>query len=519
MPLYIFIHVIAIVEFCSADVTDIIIHDPSKLEIFWTIEIPPYATLALTLPDSATLLNITDADGELKYLKNNNKISVTASANPEIRVRYMSSFEKKAYLSYSAKFPTELVRIWVPSHMTLIYLKESYNLRVSNSWKIYTVNNSNITFTVALNKANYILSQRITVEGDKTRDLTLHILLASSTDTQTVKETIFYPIGKVVEKNGYLYGEFKIDKLKGKRILEVTQKITAYTTKKSLGISPDNALNLTGYWEMTTDMEKKAEELGSPDLIFDWIGEYMTYAITDKRMGAIYAYQTGKGDCNEYSDLYIAMCRYLSLPTVLIEGITLGSGHAWAAIYRGGRWQTMDPLWDIFGFTPSSHVLLSYSKDDRGVSNLKISFYGDRPAITHSMDLKIEFQEYKIDKIILPALKSSNTTEIFDNENILIKNNRTDSIKELFTKGIIFSDEQEKLPPGQNEGFIPEKIDAQKYIGRDYFKKEFEIDIDYRGSEIDIQQIPIEITETELAAATGILILLLIIVIYTITKG
>lgn len=69
--------------------------------------------------------------------------------------------------------------------------------------------------------------------------------------------------------------------------------------------------------------------------------------------GALAALQAGKGDCSEFADLFVAICRASRLPAVVCEGYTLDAGllrranphHNWASVFVENRgWVSFDPL-------------------------------------------------------------------------------------------------------------------------------------------------------------------------------
>lgn len=69
--------------------------------------------------------------------------------------------------------------------------------------------------------------------------------------------------------------------------------------------------------------------------------------------GAVAALQAGKGDCTEFADLFVAICRASRLPAVVCEGFTIDAGllrraephHNWASVFVEDRgWVRFDPL-------------------------------------------------------------------------------------------------------------------------------------------------------------------------------
>jgi transglutaminase-like putative cysteine protease len=66
---------------------------------------------------------------------------------------------------------------------------------------------------------------------------------------------------------------------------------------------------------------------------------------------ALDANRTAKGDCTEHSILYVGLARAVGIPARVAVGIAYwppGDGfgwHAWAEIFVGGAWMSVDPTW------------------------------------------------------------------------------------------------------------------------------------------------------------------------------
>lgn len=67
---------------------------------------------------------------------------------------------------------------------------------------------------------------------------------------------------------------------------------------------------------------------------------------------ALEAYNSGRGDCTEHSVLFVAMARALGIPARVAVGVAYwppGDGfgwHAWAEVFLGNQWYTVDPTWN-----------------------------------------------------------------------------------------------------------------------------------------------------------------------------
>lgn len=66
----------------------------------------------------------------------------------------------------------------------------------------------------------------------------------------------------------------------------------------------------------------------------------------------------GYGDCTEHSQLFVALARAAGIPAREVSGLVyLGDserrfgGHTWAEVVIDGRWQMVDPMWDLLQIT------------------------------------------------------------------------------------------------------------------------------------------------------------------------
>lgn len=86
--------------------------------------------------------------------------------------------------------------------------------------------------------------------------------------------------------------------------------------------------------------------------VFRWVASrvrYSGYAAQDR--GALYALQHKKGDCTEYMDLFVALCRANGIPSRRIGGYLCPQNavlkardyHNWGEFYGNGIWQIADP--------------------------------------------------------------------------------------------------------------------------------------------------------------------------------
>ncbi|MEW5801615.1 MAG: transglutaminase domain-containing protein [bacterium] len=101
--------------------------------------------------------------------------------------------------------------------------------------------------------------------------------------------------------------------------------------------------------------------------IFHWITEnikYMGYVKNNR--GALYAFRNRQGDCTEFMNLFIALCRANTIPArgiggyVCPESSTLKAGeyHNWAEFFEDGLWKIADPQKKALRTNQSAYVAM-----------------------------------------------------------------------------------------------------------------------------------------------------------------
>jgi transglutaminase-like putative cysteine protease len=97
---------------------------------------------------------------------------------------------------------------------------------------------------------------------------------------------------------------------------------------------------------------KARSELETARNLYKWVSEHIQYAgFLRNRRGALQTLRTRKGDCTEFADLFIALCRANGIPCRGVAGyvaksnavLTPNGFHNWAEFYAKGRWYICDP--------------------------------------------------------------------------------------------------------------------------------------------------------------------------------
>ena len=142
--------------------------------------------------------------------------------------------------------------------------------------------------------------------------------------------------------------------------------------------------------------------------IYDYVLDNMQYSILGRKdWGAVKADQFGKGDCTEYSDLFVALCRARDIPARVASGYTVGFGskstrHNWAEVYlQNFGWVPFDPsTGDVknaiirgtaFSNLRPVYIYLSHIRNDNVLGNYNFgayTYWGDRIKFKDSIEFK-----------------------------------------------------------------------------------------------------------------------------------
>ncbi|OWZ84958.1 stalk domain-containing protein [Natranaerobius trueperi] len=187
--------------------------------------------------------------------------------------------------------------------------------------------------------------------------------------------------------------------------------------------------------------------------IFDWVKDYLEY-VPPGNVGALEAYETGKGVCADYSDLFVALARAEGIPARRLSGYYIsgpedGQYHAWAEFYvEGYGWVPVEPTFeawysDYFGEIPdTSHIFMSYGVVRHEFSsNLSFSETFDIERVSlGEMDFKQEdlFELLKEHELSEPETENSdenqddendNPNNSYENENVITTKVGSDTLK------------------------------------------------------------------------------------------
>jgi|GEM_PF-1892457 len=93
---------------------------------------------------------------------------------------------------------------------------------------------------------------------------------------------------------------------------------------------------------------------GQAKAVYRWLGQNLAYDVarltdpTPARYTTLAILARGKGVCQDYANVFAAMCRSLGIPTRIVTGVAPLSGgepHAWNEFWDGQRWVSVDATW------------------------------------------------------------------------------------------------------------------------------------------------------------------------------
>ncbi len=139
--------------------------------------------------------------------------------------------------------------------------------------------------------------------------------------------------------------------------------------KEYLTIPSHEARTLTNFAQRVLE-STPANGAEAARRIGQFIFTYMTYdrSYTGKTVGSLDIIEQRRGVCEQYAQLYVALCRAAGIPAIKISGYAYDTEqgwqeHAWALVHINGSWTAMDPTWGLFqGTLPTSHI--AFHTDD-----------------------------------------------------------------------------------------------------------------------------------------------------------
>lgn len=221
---------------------------------------------------------------------------------------------------------------------------------------------------------------------------------------------------QVYSANGNRYAEFLIMNPSRKETIVMNANITIYrndynssrnNNADSTETSTDKYLKSEKYIECDDPLiSQKARELqGYSDEetlqnIYNFVFNHVRYhGYILQPLGARAALLLKRGDCTEFSDLFVALCRASGLPARSVSGFTIDWNntpcHNWTEVYLPDKgWVAFDPTpgnYQQFHKLKNRYIYLSRVKNDNQLNGYEIYYYyyqGDKAEIRHSLKVR-----------------------------------------------------------------------------------------------------------------------------------
>jgi hypothetical protein len=171
-----------------------------------------------------------------------------------------------------------------------------------------------------------------------------------------------YPHTLLTDDSGNQVLHFTFENLapNGSRVVTIKANLLISDTANRIPSGPwPQDLNPQKYIESDHPaINRLAHQLQAPDVsktiekIFRWVAGNVRYSgYAGKDRGALYALEHKEGDCTEYADLFVALCRANGIAARPIGGyvcpqsgvLKAGDYHNWGEYYEDSTWKLADP--------------------------------------------------------------------------------------------------------------------------------------------------------------------------------
>jgi transglutaminase-like putative cysteine protease len=295
----------------------------------------------------------------------------------------------------------------------------------NSAGQLSQVQNSPRNSGIQNNIVEFDLSYNFSIPGNTHRVSLLVVLPETLPDRQKIHEIKCSrkPL-RIFKKDGNRYAEFVF--MNPERRIDIEISVTAelfrydfITASRNNDKNPVQEADLIEYLKEESCIEKDDEKIketaksieGKNDLeivqgIYDYVLDNMEYVLHGKQaFGAVKALRLKKGDCSEYADLFVALCRSRNIPARVVTGYTVKSDtktskHNWVEVYlQKYGWVPFDPssgdrangFFRDLGFRRMEpvYIYFSYTRNDAILRNFHFcsySYWGDRVRLNDSIE-------------------------------------------------------------------------------------------------------------------------------------
>ncbi len=272
------------------------------------------------------------------------------------------------------------------------------------------------------------LSYDLSMPGETSRVNFVVILPETIPGRQNILSIRYSPKPtRVFNKNGNRYAEFVLIKPDRQEKVEINIKaeLLRYdllTAREQGGKDHYEDTGLKDFLKHEKNIEKDHTEIqqiaesinGQTQIdivknIYNYVIDNLKYTTHNgKDWSAVKALQWKKGDCTEYSDLFVALCRAKKIPARFAAGYTvrfdnISPKHNWAEVFlQDYGWVPFDPSWgDVKNFILRDrafsrmrpvYMYLTHIRNDEVINNYQFAgykYWGDRAKVRDSIEFKI----------------------------------------------------------------------------------------------------------------------------------
>lgn len=220
------------------------------------------------------------------------------------------------------------------------------------------------------------------------------------------------PPNRLFSQDGNSYAEFLISSPKAKTEITISVKLTLYQSDYNIlskFLHPTND-SLSSYLQSEKYIEcddpeiirqarklTHKQQLKTVENIYNFVINSIQYTgFSLETSGASKTLQQRQGDCTEFADLFVALCRADSIPARTIVGHTTNfkntPDHSWAEVYfKEIGWIPFDPTpgnYQQFKKLQNRYIYLSAIRNEKALDNYQIYafwFWGKKPQVEHTL--------------------------------------------------------------------------------------------------------------------------------------
>lgn len=289
---------------------------------------------------------------------------------------------------------------------------------ISDDSSIETLQNSDTsntdtssTYKTAVGKKiNFVIEYNFDILGDTSKIDFITIIPSDYEDRQEVS-TIDYSISpaRIFTDGLNKYAEFIISNPLSDFELKITTQleIYEYDLERAMILKKDQTPE-DGFSKYF--MEEKYIEVNNPiiqniDLVhtfteypldhvemnYDFVMKNLDYfGYNPGDIGAVQSLKNKGGDCTDYTDTFVTLCRASGFPARSIEGYPIDAsdiamGHNWSEVFIGGYgWVPFDPTYDdsngssqdtTFENLKNTYIYMSFMRNDATLNNYHYYYY------------------------------------------------------------------------------------------------------------------------------------------------